>query len=119
MKNMYLHIGNNKIVRTRDVIGIFDADTATVSKTTRAYLSEKEKLGVSQFHVVFRALTGMTPTQYITKLRMSLAARLLRDATLSVGEVAEACGYGDMFYFSRVFRREMGVSPSAYHKGTP
>ena len=82
-------------------------------------LAEKEKLGVSQFHVVFRALTGMTPTQYITKLRMSLAARLLRDATLSVGEVAEACGYGDMFYFSRVFRREMGVSPSAYHKGTP
>jgi hypothetical protein len=45
MKNMYLHIGNNKIIRTRDVIGIFDADTATVSKTTRAYLSEKEKSG--------------------------------------------------------------------------
>ena len=45
MKNMSLHIGKNKIIRTRDVIGIFDADSATVSKTTRAYLSEKEKKG--------------------------------------------------------------------------
>lgn len=82
-------------------------------------LAEKEKLGVSQFHIVFRTLTGMTPTQYVTKLRMSLAARLLGDATLSVGEIADACGYGDMFYFSRVFRREMGVSPTTYRKGTP
>ncbi len=43
---MYLHIGNNKIIRTKDVIGIFDADTATVSKITRAYLSQKEKSGL-------------------------------------------------------------------------
>lgn len=46
MDKMYLHIGNNKIIRAKDVIGIFDADTATVSKTTRAYLSEKEKKGL-------------------------------------------------------------------------
>lgn len=46
MDKMYLHIGNNKIIRVKDVIGIFDADTATVSKTTRAYLSEKEKKGL-------------------------------------------------------------------------
>ncbi len=45
LKHMYLHIGNNKIIRTRDVIGIFDADTATVSHTTRAFLSDKERNG--------------------------------------------------------------------------
>ena len=40
---MYLHAGNNKNIRTRDIIGIFDADTATVESITRKYLSGAEK----------------------------------------------------------------------------
>lgn len=42
---MYLHVGNNKNIRERDIIGIFDADTATVSTVTRKYLSRAEKRG--------------------------------------------------------------------------
>lgn len=42
---MYLHIGSNKNIRTRAIIGIFDADTATVSGITRRYLSTAEKAG--------------------------------------------------------------------------
>lgn len=42
---MYLHIGNGRIVSTRDIIGIFDSDTATVSKITRAWLLSAEKNG--------------------------------------------------------------------------
>ena len=40
---MYLHAGNNKNIRIRDIIGIFDADTATVESITRKYLSSAEK----------------------------------------------------------------------------
>ena len=40
---MYLHIGNNKNIREKNIIGIFDADTATVSAVTRKYLSEAER----------------------------------------------------------------------------
>ena len=36
---MYLHIGNNRNIRTTDVIGIFDADSATVSAVTKKFLS--------------------------------------------------------------------------------
>ena len=36
---MYLHVGNNQNIRTREIIGIFDADTATVSAVTKKYLS--------------------------------------------------------------------------------
>lgn len=36
---MYLHVGNNQNIRTRDIIGIFDADTSTVSAITKKYLS--------------------------------------------------------------------------------
>ena len=40
---MYLHIGNNRSIRTKAIIGIFDTDNATVSPTTRAFLKGKEK----------------------------------------------------------------------------
>ena len=40
---MFLHVGNNKNIRIRDVIGIFDMDNATVSDLTRKFLGEKQK----------------------------------------------------------------------------
>lgn len=56
---MYLHIGNNKILRSGSVIGIFDMDTATVSQITRRYLvtREKEKKVIS--------VTGEVPKSFI------------------------------------------------------
>ena len=46
---MYLHVGNNKNIRIRDIIGIFDADTATISSVTRKYrtAAEREKAVLS------------------------------------------------------------------------
>lgn len=83
----------------------------------KAKLAEMEGLGVSQYNLLFRSITGYTPSQYVTKLRIGLACKLLADATLSVRDVTERCGYDDMFYFSRVFRKECGVSPSKYRRG--
>ena len=40
---MYLHIGNGECIKMEDIIGIFDLDTATVSKITKKYISKKEK----------------------------------------------------------------------------
>ena len=42
---MFLHIGNKKSVKKRDIIGIFDLDTSTVSKITRKYISNMQKSG--------------------------------------------------------------------------
>ena len=42
---MYLHIGNNKNIKMTDIVGIFDTDTATISKYTKTYLSACEKRG--------------------------------------------------------------------------
>ncbi len=42
---MYLHAGNHKNIKISDIVGIFDTDSATVSKTTKHYLSECEKRG--------------------------------------------------------------------------
>ena len=43
---MFLHVGNNKNIREKEIIGIFDADTATVSTVTRKYLSLSERKGM-------------------------------------------------------------------------
>lgn len=42
---MYLHLGGERVVKTKDIIGIFDMDTSTVSKNTREYLKKAEKAG--------------------------------------------------------------------------
>ena len=42
---MYLHVGNNKNIRERDIIGIFDTDMSTVSAVTRKFLSDAQKKG--------------------------------------------------------------------------
>ena len=42
---MYLHVGNNKDIKMTDIVGIFDTDTATVSRATKQYLSQAEKRG--------------------------------------------------------------------------
>ncbi len=42
---MYLHIGNNKSIRLKDIIGIFDADTSTQSVITKKYLSDVSRRG--------------------------------------------------------------------------
>ncbi len=46
---MYLHIGNGVSVKERDIIGIFDLDTSTVSKTTKKFLNEKSKKGSIEY----------------------------------------------------------------------
>lgn len=42
---MYIHLGNNKLIREKDIIGIFDMDNATVSKVTQRFLNNAQKEG--------------------------------------------------------------------------
>ena len=46
---MYLHIGNGKSVRKKDVIGIFDLDTATVTKTGKDFINRRERAGEVEY----------------------------------------------------------------------
>ena len=46
---MYLHVGNNRNIRVKDIVGIFDADSATVSSITKKYLSEADSDGSVDF----------------------------------------------------------------------
>ncbi|MDW8846193.1 HTH-type transcriptional activator RhaR [Erwinia sp. MMLR14_017] len=63
---------------------------------------------------LFRQQTGMTPGHYIRQLQLCQAKYLLRSTPLLISEVAARCGFDDSNYFSVVFTRETGLTPSAF-----
>lgn len=77
------------------------------------------QFGISRFHLVrwFRARTGLPPMEYFIRLRIEKACLLLDRSNQPVHEVARECGYADPYYFSRIFRKTMGLSPLHYRKG--
>lgn len=71
-------------------------------------------LAPAYFHRIFQRTLGLTPFQYMEARRLTLALQLLADQRLSLKQVADACGYRDPLYFSRVFLRHFGTRPSAF-----
>jgi len=71
-------------------------------------------LSPNYFCEVFKAETGVTFTEYVTKVRMAEAKRLLRDTNLSVSEISRKVGYESIHYFSRLFKEREGLSPSEF-----
>ena len=57
---------------------------------------------------------NMKFTEYLTKIRMEQAEKMLQAEKIPIAELARKCGYTDAFYFSRVFKNHMGVPPSQY-----
>ena len=66
---------------------------------------------------IFHQESGMKMSDYLTGKRMERARQLLSETELSVGEVADRCGYGNLAYFSRVFRIRNGKTPAEYRNG--
>ena len=58
----------------------------------------------------------MNFSDYIARLRIQRAKELLEDETMSIQEIAEIVGYNDYFYFTKVFKKVQGISPSKYRK---
>ncbi|WP_418301745.1 AraC family transcriptional regulator [Lysinibacillus fusiformis] len=73
-------------------------------------------LSSSYFGEAFKRAFGQSATDYLTELRIGHAKQLLRDTDLLLREIARKVGYSDEFYFSRKFKKEVGVSPSAFSK---
>ena len=82
--------------------------------TSIAELAAMEHLSVSRYREVFKNQTGMSPVDYRTALRISNACRLLLQTDLTVAEIAADCGYSDVFFFMRLFKRKTGVTPGEY-----
>ncbi len=71
-------------------------------------------LSVDYFGRAFKALFGRTPLDYLTNHRLSEAKRLMVETDLSISEIARRTGYDDIHYFSYIFKRREGITPSQF-----
>ncbi|MDF2723914.1 MAG: Transcriptional regulator containing domain, AraC family [Paenibacillus sp.] len=71
-------------------------------------------LSQAQFCRRFQAASGLSPMQYLTGIRLRKAESLLLETAFSIDQIAVECGYQNGFYFSRVFSKAHGISPSKY-----
>lgn len=83
-----------------------------------------DTLGFSMEYLarIFKKETGLSPSKYLTNLRINEAKLLLLShSSLEVGRIGEMVGYKDAFYFSRVFKSNVNLTPSEYrnHKELP
>lgn len=83
---------------------------------TAASLAEAAGMSRSTFFSRFREAVGETPAEYLTRWRIHVATRLLREEDCSVAATARRVGYGTEAAFSNAFVRVMGIRPGAYRR---
>ena len=85
-----------------------DVDIATVAK----------EVGMSESYLrrLFLRTFGKRPLEYLNQLRIDYAKELLKSGYYSIEQVGELSGFGDPKYFSTVFKKYRGISPSEYRK---
>jgi AraC-like DNA-binding protein len=76
--------------------------------TRKAYLSR------NMFFKWFKEQFGITPLEYINRERIKLAKQLLSDSRNSIGDVSLQCGFADVNYFVRLFKKAEGITPGLY-----
>jgi AraC-like DNA-binding protein len=84
-------------------------------------LSLEEIAGVSglsapYFSTIFREEMGENLSAYLNRLRVEKAAGLLTEGKAALNEIAEACGFEDQSWFSKIFKNYMGISPGRYRE---
>ena len=80
-------------------------------------LAKMESLSNSRYITVFKQRMGMTPSEYIIHLRLNVACDLLKNRDVSVKEAAARVGYDNPHFFSKIFKKKMGVAPQTYKEG--
>lgn len=79
-------------------------------------LARRSGFSAQHLNRLFRKHLGVTPLQYLAKIRMERAAQFLREGQLTVAEIARRVGVPDPYYFSRLFHQHHGASPSDFRK---
>jgi AraC-like DNA-binding protein len=82
-------------------------------------LADHAHLSVDHFSRIFRKVTGTTPHQYLLRVRLSHARKLMQGAqAIGLDEVALNSGFCDQAHFGRHFRRYFGITPAAFLEGS-
>ena len=80
-------------------------------------VSKELQISPYYFSKLFKKRTGSTFIEYLTNVRIERAKELLRNTNKSMKEICLEVGYSDANYFSRTFKKNVGVTPSEYKEG--
>jgi AraC-like DNA-binding protein len=122
-----IHVGD--INRQNTGLSFESYDKAAVVNTIVSYMNENYETVISldklsrntylspvYISKIFKEETGESPINYLIKIRLSKARELLEDKQLSIKAVGEKVGYHDVYHFSKLFKKHLGCSPSAYRE---
>lgn len=99
----------------RDVINLIEKEYAMYNLSL-SYIADTLHLNKNYLCDLFKTETDTTINQYISNIRINHSKELMRNTSLTLNEIAQTVGYTDYNYFSRVFRKNMGIPPSKYHQ---
>lgn len=97
---------------------IYYLETHHAQDITLDSLAETMYISPNYLSKVFKEVTKDSPINYLIQIRLNRAALLLQNNQLTIKEVAKRVGYDDPFYFSKLFKKYYGVSPSHYQTET-
>ena len=105
-------------VENRDVAGIaIDYMQKHINQIlTLQEIALSVNLSVSHFAAIFHKRTGFAPIEYFNHLKIQKASQYLQFTQDRVNEIANKLGIDDSYYFSRLFKKLMGISPIEYRK---
>ncbi len=85
------------------------------AKITNELLGQICGISTQHFRKLFTEIYGISPIAYVLQYRLSKAAKLLQsDKKMSIAQIAQSVGVNDVYYFSKAFKKYMGVSPKRY-----
>lgn len=115
-RHIYTDLPQKFILRNRINMTIIDNYILQhiALKVTVAQLAGCVFLGESHFYVLFKQQVGLTPHQYILKLRLNFAKKLLEESSLNLAAIASASGFANQSSFTHSFTKLQGKSPSKY-----
>lgn len=79
-------------------------------------LASMAHISLRKLHRYFQSATGLSPNEYLIRMRIMRGAELLRRDDLNITEAAFQTGFNDSNYFSRMFHAVMGITPSGFRK---
>jgi len=102
------------VARVTDSVRAIECEPG--AQTTLNGLASAAGLGPFQFLRAFRALTGVTPHQFILRTRLRAAAARIADDDANIIDVALDAGFGDLSNFNHAFRAEFAVTPRTFRR---
>lgn len=86
-------------------------------KLTLEDIAREVELSKSYINAIFQKYTQHSPMDFFINIKIKEACMLLRTTDLYICEVAQKIGYSDQYYFSRIFKKVVGISPKEYKNG--